>query len=117
MRGAARRRVRTEPVSMSDAGKRGNRGKRTRAVSIAPADTAVRYGGDGTVYMLSRHRLGAYPNRITERLAHWAERAPDRTFVAQRDATGLWRRVSYAQTLTRVRRLSQALVDRRLSIE
>ena len=97
---------------MTDVSKRG---KHTRAVSIAPADTTVRYGGDGSVYMLSRHRLGVYPNRITERLEHWAERAPDRTFLAQRDARGLWRRVSYAQTLTRVRRLSQALLDRKLS--
>ncbi len=91
------------------------RAKVTRAVNIAPADIAVRRGADGVVYMLSRRPLGAYPNRITERLEYWADRAPDRTFVAQRDATGAWRRVSYAQTLTRVRGLSQALLNRRLS--
>jgi hypothetical protein len=89
---------------MTDARDRSARVARTRAVSIAPADTAVRYGGDGTVFMLSRRRLGAYPNSITERLEHWAVRAPDRTFLAQRDDTGSWRRISYAETLTRVRR-------------
>jgi feruloyl-CoA synthase len=65
--------------------------------------------------MLSRHRLGAYPNSITDRLEHWAVRAPDRTFLAQRDDRGSWHRISYAETLTRVRRLSQALLDRKLS--
>jgi feruloyl-CoA synthase len=92
--------------------------KRLRAVSLAPADIIVRdmvRGGDRTVYMRSRHRLGTYPSRITERLEYWADRAPDRIFLAQRDGTGSWRRVSYADTLTRVRRLSQALLDRNLS--
>ena len=89
--------------------------RRVRAVSIAPLDTSVHRGSDGVVYMRSRHRLGAYPNRITERLEYWADRAPDRPFLAQRDATGSWRHVSYADALARVRRLSQALLDRNLS--
>jgi feruloyl-CoA synthase len=91
--------------------------KRLRAVSIAATDTIVRSvgGEDGAVYMQSRHQLGAYPARITERLEYWADRAPDRIFLAQRDATGLWRRVSYAEALARVRRVSQALLDRNLS--
>ncbi len=92
--------------------------KRLRAVSIAPADIIVRdvvQEGGRTFYMQSRRRLGAYPNRITERLEYWADRAPDRIFLAQRDATGLWQRVSYADALTRVRRLAQALLDRKLS--
>ena len=87
---------------------------RVRAVNLAAADIAVRRSG-GTVYMQSRRPLGAYPAQITERLEHWADRAPDRVFLAQRDATGGWRRVTYAQTLARVRALSQALLDRGLS--
>src|SRR5436190_363147 len=92
--------------------------KRLRAVSIAATDTIVRSvggGEDGAIYMQSRHPLGAYPARITERLEYWADRAPDRIFLAQRDATGLWRRVSYGEALARVRRVSQALLDRNLS--
>ena len=65
--------------------------------------------------MQSRRPLGAYPSRITERLEYWADRAPDRVFLAQRDATGSWCRVTYAETLARVRSLAQALLDRRLS--
>jgi feruloyl-CoA synthase len=104
--------LRPEAVRMTDVA------KRLRAVSIAPADIIVRdvvLEGGRTFYMQSRRRLGAYPNRITERLEYWADRAPDRVFLAQRDATGLWRRVSYADALTRVRRLAQSLLDRKLS--
>ncbi len=89
---------------------------RVRAVNLAAADIAFRRSGD-IVYMQSRRPLGAYPVRITERLEYWADRAPDRVFLAQRDATGAWCRVTYAQALSRVRALSQALLDRRLSSE
>jgi feruloyl-CoA synthase len=86
-------------------------------VSVAQADTAVRRGPDGAVYLQSRQRLGPYPERLTERLAYWADRAPERTFLAQRAPGGAWRSLSYAATLSAVRRVSQALLARRLSPE
>jgi feruloyl-CoA synthase len=88
--------------------------KHVRAVNLASADIAIRRHGD-IVYMRSRRQLGAYPSRITERLEYWADRAPDRVFLAQRDTTGSWARVTYADALARVRSLSQALLSRRLS--
>ena len=39
----------------------------------------------------SPHPLAPYPGKLTERLEHWARTAPDRTFMAQRDAAGGWR--------------------------
>jgi feruloyl-CoA synthase len=90
--------------------------KRVKAVHLAAADIAVRRSGD-LVYMRSRRPLGVYPAKITERLEYWADRAPDRVFLAQRDATGSWSRVTYAETLARVRALSQALLDRGLSAD
>ncbi|MGH9148396.1 MAG: hypothetical protein ACRD1Q_16920, partial [Vicinamibacterales bacterium] len=59
---------------------------RIRDVRIAATQTTVRSGVDGVVYMQSPNPLGAYPTRITERLEEWAARAPDRPFLAQRDA-------------------------------
>jgi feruloyl-CoA synthase len=88
---------------------------RIRPVRIARTDTTVRYGANGSAYMASPHRLGPYPTRITERLEYWAEHAPGRTFLAQRRADGGWRSVSYLETLERVRRVAQALLDRHLS--
>ena len=88
---------------------------RIRQVRIAATDATVRVGADGIVYIQSPHPLGAYPTRLTERLEEWAERAPERPFLAQRDAQGAWRCLTYAQVLERVRSLSQALINRGLS--
>ena len=88
-----------------------------RPVSIAAADTAVRQGLGGVVYLQSRKALGEFPPRFTERLAHWADRAPERAFLAQRTPSGEWRTLRYAETFSAVRRLAQALIERRLSAE
>jgi feruloyl-CoA synthase len=101
---------------MSAAGQAGT-GRRMRPVRIAPLDTVVRHGADGRIYLHSPAPLEPYPVRITERLDHWAEAAPDRTFLAQREASGGWRRVSYREAHERVRRLAQGLLDRGLSAD
>src|SRR5688572_193163 len=67
--------------------------------------------------MRSRRPLGPYAVRLTDSLERWAADAPTRTFLAERGADDQWRRVSYADALTRVRSLGQALLDRRLSVE
>jgi feruloyl-CoA synthase len=91
--------------------------RRVRPVNVAAADTAVRRGSDGVLYLQSRHALGPYPRRITERLEHWAERAGDRAFLAQRDEASGWRTLTYAEALSAVRRIAAALLERRLSAE
>ena len=76
---------------------------------------------DGTQLLRSAEALGEHPQRVTDRLEHWARVAPDRTFVARRDPSvpggGDWIRISYAQMLERARRVGQALLERRLSAE
>ena len=93
------------------------RGRRTRAVSVAVASTAWRAAAGGSYYLESRHPLGPYPDRITLRLEQWAEHAGERVFLAQRAGSGEWRTLGYAAALAAVRRLGQALLDRRLSAE
>src|SRR3954470_20801021 len=90
---------------------------RVRAARLGPLDAVVDRRADGTVYVRSPHALGPYAAKITERLEHWAAHAPDRIFLAERDAGGEWRRISYADALARVRRIAQALLDRGLSVE
>jgi feruloyl-CoA synthase len=57
-----------------------------RAVKLGPADVVVERRGDGIIVMRSPHPLSSYPRMLTERLMHWAKVAPDRIFLAQRDA-------------------------------
>ena len=64
-----------------------------------------------------RIRWARIPERLTDRLDHWAATAPDRTFLAERDGRGAWRRLTYAEALDRVRRIAQAFVDRGLSAD
>ncbi|HEY8232657.1 MAG TPA: AMP-binding protein, partial [Vicinamibacteria bacterium] len=88
---------------------------RTKPVRVESLETAVRRGEGGAWYLSSRQPLGPYPDTLSERLEHWAGRAPERVFLAERTASGAWRTLTYAAALASVRRLGQALVDRRLS--
>ena len=88
-----------------------------RGVSILPADTVIEQRADGAILARSPHPLGPYPAKLTERLEHWAAKAPDRVFLAQRDSVGAWRTLTYAAALCRVRSVAQALLDRKLSAE
>src|ERR1700757_3123524 len=88
-----------------------------RAVNLGPADVVVERRGDGTILMRSPHPLPPYPRMLTERLAHWAKAAPERIFLAQRDAADRWRTMSYAQTFAAVRAIAAALLQRGLSAE
>jgi feruloyl-CoA synthase len=72
---------------------------------------------DGARLMRSTAQLGDYPEQLTERLEHWGKAAPERVFLAQRDPTGGWRTLTYAQVLHEVRRIAAALLQRELSPE
>jgi feruloyl-CoA synthase len=88
-----------------------------RPVRLGPRDVVVDRRPDGTIHLHSPHPLPPYPAKLTERLEHWAAIAPERAFLAQRDASGDWRQISYAQALAQVRRIGAALLERDLSPE
>ncbi|MCC6777091.1 MAG: feruloyl-CoA synthase [Hyphomicrobiales bacterium] len=70
------------------------------------------------VCLRSPHRLGRFPDKITERLELWAERTPRAVFLAERDAGGTgWRTLTYAEALAGVRGVGEALLQRDLSTE
>ena len=72
---------------------------------------------DGTVYVVPQAPLAAYPERMTDPLTKWAELAPSRVFLAQRNERGAWRSVTYGEAQSMVRRLGKALLERGLSAE
>jgi feruloyl-CoA synthase len=90
---------------------------KVREVPMGTADVQVERRADGAILLRSPHALPATPRCLTERLAHWAQQAPERTFIAQRDAGGAWRALAYGDALRRVRAIAQALLDRGLSVE
>jgi feruloyl-CoA synthase len=72
---------------------------------------------DGSMILRSREELGPWPDRNTDHLEHWARVAPERTFLAQRDAAGGWRHLTYADAYQRVTRVASALLKRNLSAD
>ncbi len=73
-----------------------------RPVRLGPRDILIDRKSDGTIYIRSPHQLDAYPDKLTERLVHWATRTPERVFMADR-VDGDWRNTTYADTLARIR--------------
>jgi feruloyl-CoA synthase len=88
-----------------------------RPVRLGPPDVLIERRGDGAIVLRSPHPLPPYPRTITARLEHWAAAAPDRLFLAQRDAAGAWRTMTYAQARTAVRAVAAALLARDLSLD
>src|SRR6185436_11890663 len=88
-----------------------------RAISFGTPAVDVERRADGTIYLRPKQPLGDYPVRITDRLHHWAGAEPNRIFMAERNAAGGWRQVSYAELLTASRHIASALLARGLSAE
>jgi feruloyl-CoA synthase len=86
-----------------------------RPVRIQAPDVCVERRPSGAWYARSPHPLGPYPRALTSRLDHWADRTPDRPFLAERDTSGAWRVVTFEQARASVRSIAQALLARRLS--
>jgi feruloyl-CoA synthase len=90
---------------------------RLRPVRLGSADVVVERQNDGVILMRSPHELPPHPERLTERLVHWAAAAPQRVFLGQRDRAGHWRTVTYADAFATVRSIAAALLTRELSPE
>src|SRR3954471_8424004 len=91
--------------------------RRTRAVRLSAPEVQVDRRPDGTLFLKSGRALPRYPDKLTDRLVHWTNAAPDRVFMAERADDRGWRTITYAQTLEKVRRIGAALLTRNLSAE
>ena len=88
-----------------------------RKISFGDPVVSIEQASDGTIYLRPSTPLGDYPRRLTDRLHHWANEAPDRIFMAERVAGGGWRQVSYGELLTASRYIASALLARGLSAD
>ncbi|MBB3139639.1 feruloyl-CoA synthase [Halomonas organivorans] len=88
-----------------------------RDVRLGEATAQLTRRDDGVQLLRVAEPLGDYPDTLMDCLDRWAAEAPARCFVARRDDTGQWQRLSYADALERVRCLAQCLLDAGLSVE
>jgi feruloyl-CoA synthase len=75
---------------------------RDTSLLFAKPEMSVTSRPDGTTLLETPHRLGDYPRCVGEDLERWARLAPDRLFLQQRDASGQWTGLTYAQALRQV---------------
>ena len=61
--------------------------------------------------------LGRYETQVGQMLRHWAAQTPLSPFLVERDNDGRWVRLCYAEAADRADSVSQALLDRNLSLE
>src|SRR5277367_3100429 len=94
---------------------KGNSG--ARRVRLRTSGASLERLADGSLLVRPDESLGAYPKVLTDRVAQWAEMAPDRICVAKRDRNGGWRSLTYSQVYGAVRSIAQALIDRGLTAE
>jgi feruloyl-CoA synthase len=88
-----------------------------RPVRLGKLEAVLERRTDGVICIRAGQELGRYHDTLNQPLEHWARTAPDRVFLAQRDAQDQWRRLSYAEVLADVRRIAAALLRRGLSAE
>jgi feruloyl-CoA synthase len=69
---------------------------------------------DGSMVLRSTRGLGAVPRSLGVLLERWAAAAPDRLFLAEREASGGWRHLTYEAAARAANSIGQSLLDRGL---
>lgn len=65
---------------------------------------------DGSILVWQDEPLGPYPRAITARFMEWAEKVPERTYMAERGPDRAWRSVSYGEAARAIRAIGSALL-------
>ena len=81
---------------------------------FATPDPVVETQPDGSQRARCADILRPYGRSVTDWLVQWAAKAPDRVFLQERSAPtpgAPWRKMTYAQTLTRVETLAAGLLS------
>ena len=66
---------------------------------------------DGSILLELEQPLFNYPEKITEKLKYWAKNTPHKTFISQKNKTGVWQNLTYAETLEKVENIAQFLLN------
>ena len=56
-----------------------------------------------------------WPSNIILKLLHWSTKTPETIFLAQRNHSNLWEKISYIETLKKVKSIAYFLLNQRLS--
>jgi feruloyl-CoA synthase len=82
--------------------------------ALAPQRVVREDRGGGSFVLRHPEPLQPFARCIGDWLDHWALTTPDALFLAERDGTGGWRKLSYREVRTQVGRIAQGLLDAQL---
>ena len=93
-----------------------------RPLRFGVTRVTLKDGVTGTHYLKADQDLQAFPDRLTDRLQHWAQIKPTQTLFARRikladGSLGDWRHVTYAEAWQTARNIAQGLINRGLNAE
>ena len=85
-----------------------------RHVDCLPPKVETERRADGTIVLRSGYPLGAIEPNICVYLRRWAQEAPERAYLVQRDAAGEWQPINYGRMHADANAVGQALLERGL---
>ncbi|MBX3659000.1 MAG: feruloyl-CoA synthase [Ramlibacter sp.] len=93
-----------------------------RPLAFGVTRVTLRDGAPGVRYLRAEQPLDGHPERMTDRLKHWAHAVPGQTFMARRarqadGSTGDWQHLTWGEAWRQARNIAQGLIDRGLSAE
>ena len=93
-----------------------------RPLRFGVTRVTLKDGAPGTHYLKADQDLQAFPDRLTDRLQHWAQIKPTQTLFARRvkladGSLGDWRHVTYAEAWNTARNIAQGLINRGLNAD
>ncbi|MDH3594559.1 MAG: feruloyl-CoA synthase, partial [Rhodospirillales bacterium] len=87
------------------------------SLDFAPARVDTENLPGGGFILRSPMKLDPYASNLCEHLMDWAERTPDRKFLAERDPEGRWRGISFGEARDLARSIAQALLERGVTLD
>jgi feruloyl-CoA synthase len=83
---------------------------------FGPNSTIKTVLNDGSIVLELEQLLFEYPEKITVKLRYWAEKTPEKTFISQKNKEGIWQKLSYAETITKVENVAQFLLNQTFEV-
>ncbi|RFS17440.1 feruloyl-CoA synthase [Emticicia sp. C21] len=80
-------------------------------IAFGPTRTHKLVRENGIIHFRLEQDLAPTPEKLTQKLIEWAKKTPDKTFLARRDKTDEWQKLSYAETLSKVQSIAQYLLN------
>jgi feruloyl-CoA synthase len=80
-------------------------------LALAEPAVEVQRRENGEILLRSSVPLASFPRHLGEYLLRWASAQPERSFLVEREASGVWRKLSYGDVAALSDRVSQYLLD------